>query len=98
MYLLSLFLKKVLNFNESLSDGLVILGSLPLTVNMIIIFTSSAGGDELSAIINASLSNILGVFLTPALLLLYLSKSSEIDPIPVVLKLCYRILIPIIIG
>ena len=55
-----------------LADGMVVAASLPMTVNMVIVLTKSSGGDEACALLNASLGNLLGVFVTPALLLLYL--------------------------
>lgn len=84
--------------NIDLSDGIVIGASLPMTVNMVIVFTKSAGGDEAAALLNASLGNLMGVFVTPALIMLYLGQESNIDFGAVVLKLCYRILIPVIAG
>ena len=55
-----------------LSDGLVIAASLPMTVNMVIVMTKASGGNEAVALLNASLGSMIGVFLTPALILIYL--------------------------
>ena len=84
--------------SKDLTTGMVIAASLPMTVNMVIVMTKASGGDEACALINASMGNLLGVFATPALLLLFLGKSSNIDFGEVVLKLCYRVLLPIIFG
>ena len=84
--------------SEDLTTGMVIAASLPMTVNMVIVLTKASGGDEACALLNASLGSLLGVFVTPALLLLYLGQSSDIDFGQVVLKLCYRVLIPIAFG
>ena len=69
-----------------------------MTVNMVIVLTKSAGGDEACALLNASMGNLLGVFVTPALILGYLGQQSDIKFIDVVLKLLYRVVIPIIFG
>ena len=55
-----------------LADGMVVAASMPMTVNMVIVLTKSSGGDEACALLNASMGNLLGVFVTPALILLYL--------------------------
>ena len=81
-----------------LTTGMVVAASLPMTVNMVIVMTKSSGGDEACALINASMGNLLGVFVTPALLLLFLGQDSDIEFGEVVLKLCYRVLVPICFG
>ena len=39
-----------------------------------------------------------GVFITPTLILLYLGESSSVDPIPIIIKLSLRVLVPVVIG
>lgn len=46
----------------SLFDGLVILGCLPTSVNMCVVLTASAGGNEPAALFNATFGNLLGIF------------------------------------
>lgn len=84
--------------SKDLCDGMVIAACLPMTVNMVIVLTKSSGGDEAAALINAALGNLLGVFVTPALILLFLGQSGDVKFGEVILKLCYRVLIPIIFG
>jgi sodium/bile acid cotransporter 7 len=43
-----------------------------MTINMIVVLTKAAGGDEASALINSTLANLIGVFITPALLFMYM--------------------------
>lgn len=81
-----------------LCDGIVVCACLPMTVNMVIVLTKSGGGDEATALLNASVGNLLGVFITPALILGLLGQSSDIKFLNVVLKLVYRVVIPIIFG
>jgi sodium/bile acid cotransporter 7 len=51
----------------TMAAGLVFLSLLPSTVQSSIAFTSIAGGDVAAAIASASLSNILGILVTPLL-------------------------------
>lgn len=81
-----------------LSDGIVIAASLPMTVNMVIVMTKQSGGNEAVALLNASLGSMIGVFITPALILIYLGQESDIQFGKIVLKLVYRVIIPIIFG
>jgi len=86
------------SLNRDLADGMVICAALPMTVNMVIVLTKSSGGDEAAAVFNAALGNLLGVFLTPAWILILLGESADIDFGAVVLKLFYRVLIPLAVG
>eukprot|EP00804_Cyclotella_cryptica_P018423 CCRYP_004270-RA/>CCRYP_004270-RA protein AED:0.02 eAED:0.02 QI:868/1/1/1/1/1/2/333/274 len=83
---------------QSLADGMTICASLPVTVNMVQVLTKSAGGDEAAAIFNAAFGNLVGVFLSPALILLYLGVTAEIDLGDVFYKLGLRVVLPIAIG
>jgi sodium/bile acid cotransporter 7 len=40
--------------DEKLADGMVICASLPLAINVVIVLTASAGGDEAAAVFNAT--------------------------------------------
>ena len=52
---------------DSLLAGLLFLCLLPSTVQSSIAFTSIAHGNVAAAVCSASLSNLVGIFLTPAL-------------------------------
>jgi sodium/bile acid cotransporter 7 len=54
-------------FAPTMAPGLVFLSLLPSTVQSSIAFTSIAGGDVAAAIASASLSNLLGILVTPLL-------------------------------
>lgn len=95
---LSRALISFVNLDRDLADGMVICVSLPMTVNMVIVLTKSSGGNEASALFNASFGSVLGVFITPALILGYLGQESNIDIVATILKLCYRIIVPLIVG
>lgn len=85
--------------SPALIDGLLILTTLPTTVNMCIMLTSAGGGNVASAICNAVLSNMAGIILTP-LLLMHLFGANSI-PLPfgqMVWKLCQKVLLPVTVG
>lgn len=83
---------------KPLLDGLLILTCLPTTVNMCVVLTSASGGSVASAICNAVLSNILGIFVTPALLLRFLGTSIELPFQEMIVKLCKKVLLPVAVG
>ena len=61
--------------NVDLYNGLLFLCLVPSTVQSSIAFTSMARGHVSAAIVSASLSNILGVVLTPLLVMLLMSTT-----------------------
>lgn len=84
----------------ALADGLLILTTLPTTVNMCIMLTSAGGGDVASAICNAVLSNMAGIVLTPLLLVHFFGGAGNIS-LPfgrMVWKLCQKVLLPVMVG
>jgi sodium/bile acid cotransporter 7 len=83
---------------KDMCDGMVVTACLPMTINMVLVLTASSGGNEACALLNATAGNFMGVFLTPAYLLLFLNQDSDIKFFDVVLKLSYRVLAPTIIG
>lgn len=84
----------------ALYAGLLYVACLPSTVQSSIAFTSLAGGNVPAAVCSASVSSLLGVFLTPFLasLLLATDGSGAQVGIDTVLKICYQILLPFILG
>lgn len=84
----------------SLFMGLVYVACLPSTVQSSIAFTSVAGGNVPAAVCSASVSSLLGVFLTPLLVsLLFATEAggSQVG-LDTVLKICYQILLPFVLG
>ena len=63
---LSNMLARLSFFPQPLLDGLLILSCLPTTVNMCVILTANVGGNMASALCNAVMSNLMGIFATPA--------------------------------
>ncbi len=83
---------------RSLADGLVIGTSVPITVNMVLVLTKSSNGDEAAAIFNAAFGSLIAVFLSPALILMYLGVKGAVDLGTVFYKLAVRVVLPIAIG
>ncbi len=82
--------------------GLVYVACLPSTVQSSIAFTSVAGGNVPAAVCSASVSSLLGVFLTPLLVSLFFANAGNAGGAQVgldtVLTICTQILLPFILG
>lgn len=82
-----------------LAVGILYVGSLPSTVQSSIAFTSVSGGNVAGAICAASISNLVGVVLSPLLISLLLATSGEATPgLEAVWKICQQILLPFVLG
>ncbi|QVM96160.1 bile acid:sodium symporter [Pseudomonas sp. SORT22] len=79
--------------------GFFYLCALPSTISSSVALTGSAGGNVPAAILNASLSSVLGIFLTPWLVSLVLGSGSDgIDLGATLLDLCALLLLPLLLG
>ena len=79
--------------------GFFYLCALPSTISSSVALTGSAGGNVPAAILNASLSSVLGIFLTPLLVSLVVgSGSGGIDLASTLLDLCAMLLLPLVLG
>ncbi|CDP50888.1 Sodium/bile acid symporter family [Devosia sp. DBB001] len=81
-----------------LSAGIIFLGILPSTVQSSIAFTGLAKGDVAGAICGATLSNLAGVFITPALAALMLGATGGGFSWQAVGSIAVQILLPFILG
>ncbi len=84
---------------ESLYLGLLFVCLVPSTVQSSIAFTSIARGNVPGAIVSASMSNLIGVVITPLLVVALMSNASgvHIDATSIV-KIMAQILLPFILG
>ena len=83
---------------QSLGDGMLICSCLPMAINMVIILSKSADGDDGAAVFNSAFGNMLGVFLSPLLILGYLGVSGDVDLGEIFYKLVLRVVVPIAVG
>lgn len=81
----------------TLYAGVLFLCVLPSTVQSSIAFTSIAKGNVALAISSASVSNVLGVVITPLLSALLLGSAVEIT-LGSVIKIVLQLLVPFLIG
>ena len=85
--------------DQPLYLGLLFLCLLPSTVQSSIAFTSIAGGNVPAAICAASTSNILGIFLTPAMVALFFSAGGHVGvSFDMVWKIMLQLFLPFVAG
>lgn len=79
--------------------GFLILGALPTTVTSCVAFTTLSGGNIAGALVNASLGNLLGVFITPLWLIFFTEGTSfHLELLPVLKKLSLTVFLPLFLG
>jgi solute carrier family 10 (sodium/bile acid cotransporter), member 7 len=84
---------------QTLWLGIFFLAALPSTVSSSVVMVSMAGGNVPAAIFNASISSLLGVFITPLWMGLVLEASlGDYDLTGVVFKLVVQVLVPVVLG
>lgn len=79
-------------------NGLFILAALPTTVGSGVAFTRSADGNFSAALLNSLASNLVGIFLTPALIHAYLGAYSSVNAIDSTSKLLLEAFVPVVLG
>lgn len=101
--LLGLLLRPVFEpfLTPTLYLGILYICVLPSTVQSSIAFTSVARGNVAAAMCSASLSNIVGLFLTPVLVGLLISSQANqqgVNSGQAALSIVYLLLIPFVLG
>ncbi|MCH4246836.1 MAG: bile acid:sodium symporter [Acinetobacter populi] len=101
--MIGLLLKPIIEplLHEQLYLGILYLCLLPSTVQSSIAFTSIAKGNVPAALCSASASNILGMFLTPFLVSLFIAQStytSSDTSTEAVINILLLLLLPFILG
>lgn len=86
--------------NHLLWLGAFFLAALPSTVSSSVVMVSIAKGNVTSAIFNASLSSILGVFITPLWMgvIIASSPAQDSEMANIITKLVLQVLLPVIAG
>ncbi|MBF6330986.1 bile acid:sodium symporter family protein [Nocardia transvalensis] len=84
---------------EDLYTGVLYLCLLPSTVQSSIAFTSIARGNVAGAVVSASLSNLIGVFATPLLVMVLMHTTGGATVSPgAVLAIVVQLLLPFVAG
>jgi len=99
--LLALAFRPLFKTDESQTLWLAIffLTALPSTVSSSVVMVSLAKGNIPAAIFNASISSLLGVFITPFWMGLVMeSGNTNFDMLSVVIKLSLQVLLPVFAG
>ena len=79
--------------------GFFYLCVLPSTVSSSVALTAAAGGNVAAAVFNATLSSVLGIFLTPLWIGWMLQSAGNPLPLgPVILDLVIWLLLPLVVG
>lgn len=86
--------------DPALALGLLFLALLPSTVQSSIAFTAMAGGNVAAAVCSASLSNLVGIVLTPLLVTLFIHADGAggVDGLASVQKIATQLLLPFVVG
>jgi len=83
--------------SHQLLAALMFVCVVPSTVQSAVAFTSIAGGDRAIAVVAASMSSLLGVFLTPLLVSLMLGANAQIDA-EAIARIVGLLLVPFLAG
>lgn len=79
--------------------GLFFLCALPSTVSSSVAMTAAARGNVAGAVFNATLSSLIGIFLTPLWIAVVMKTSGQSVPLgPVILDLLRWLVLPLAIG
>ncbi|GAB4025443.1 bile acid:sodium symporter family protein [Spirosoma gilvum] len=79
--------------------GIFYVAVLPSTVSSSVVMVSIAGGNLPAAIFNASISSLIGVFITPLWMSVLLTNTSgQYDLGSVIGKLTVQVIVPVILG
>src|SRR5450759_3672254 len=84
--------------SPQLYSGLLYLCLVPSTVQSSIAFTSIARGNVAGAIVSASASNLLGVFVTPALVVLVMAGANGRVGLGQIGDIVVQLLLPFVLG
>jgi solute carrier family 10 (sodium/bile acid cotransporter), member 7 len=85
--------------SPELKLGLFFLCALPSTVSSSVALTAAAGGNVAGAVFNATLSSLIGIFLTPLWIAYVLNaRGNSLEVGPVILDLLRWLVLPLAVG
>jgi len=80
-----------------LASGVLLLCLVPSTVQSCVVNTRIAGGNVAAAVVSASMSNLLGVFLTPVLVAWLMSTDARVNADSIA-RIVLQLLAPFVVG
>lgn len=87
------------NDNHLLWLGIFFLASLPSTVSSSVVMVSIAGGNMPAAIFNASISSLMGVFITPLWMSTVIHAGNSNNGLGQIMgKLVLQVVVPVVLG
>ena len=92
---------KVLKFNESLANGIVIACCCPTTVSSNVVLTIASNGNEAATLANSIIGNVLGIFVSPVLIIWLLglgNSSGGVDYLKIFGNLGIIVVGPLFLG
>ena len=84
--------------SQTLINGFIIVSCMPPPVSSAAILTKAVGGNDAAAIFNSALGSFLGIFVSPALILMTLGLSGDVPFFKIFGQLCCTVVMPILIG
>ncbi|KAF9951935.1 hypothetical protein BGZ70_000799 [Mortierella alpina] len=91
--------------NATLLAGMAVTSATPTTISSNVVMTANADGNESLALFNAALGNLLGVFISPLIVLVLLHSTPQtpsgkhgLDYATILRDLGTTILVPILVG
>jgi solute carrier family 10 (sodium/bile acid cotransporter), member 7 len=84
--------------NPALADGMLICACLPMAINAVLVISQACQGDEASSLFNVAFGNLMGVFISPFLILFYLGVQGTMHPLHMFGEISLRVLLPVAIG
>ncbi|KAG0252343.1 hypothetical protein BG011_007026 [Mortierella polycephala] len=93
------------NMNATLLAGMAITSATPTTISSNVVMTANSDGNESLALFNAAFGNLLGVFISPVIVLILLHSTPQtpsgqhgLDYATILRDLGTTILVPIVVG
>jgi sodium/bile acid cotransporter 7 len=96
--LLGLGLTAIAPLSSTLLIGLLFVCLLPSTVQSSIAYTSIAGGNIAAAVVAATLSNLIGIFVTPLLASIVLHAQGFVITTDQIVRIALNLLAPFLLG
>uniref|UniRef100_A0A2C9M840 Uncharacterized protein n=1 Tax=Biomphalaria glabrata TaxID=6526 RepID=A0A2C9M840_BIOGL len=85
--------------HPAILDGMMILSVMPPPVSSAIMMTKAVGGNVAAALFNSAFGSMMGVFITPSLIMLLFGRSEIEVPTEIIIKqLFITVVVPVVLG